>query len=119
VVRLVIDEHPSLAQPTVGAPSAQLGEVPPVLLGGVPPAQPGRHTWSVDFARRHFGPRVTAMPDATAWLHVTGLALLAGGRQSRVELESQLLIIDGDAHLAGSLLDAIAGCASESTAVLA
>ena len=101
VVRLVIDPHPSLAEPS----------------DVVPPAHHGRRTWSVDFARRHYGPRVTALPDATVWLHVTGLALLAGGRLSREALESRWLVIDGNADLAWELLDGVAGCASQSTAI--
>jgi uncharacterized protein (TIGR03083 family) len=40
-----------------------------------------RRTWGIDFARRHYGPRVTATPDATVRLHAAALALLVEGRE--------------------------------------
>jgi hypothetical protein len=71
---------------------------------GPTPAPPRR--WSVDFARRQYGPRVTAAPDATVCMTATALGLLATHRATPAEPDLGLRI-DGDADLAGALLDAI------------
>ncbi|CAN5119101.1 hypothetical protein BH20ACT9_BH20ACT9_24030 [soil metagenome] len=67
-----------------------------------------RRTWGVDFARRQYGPRVAAPPDAT--IRVTGpaLALVAAGRVDRRRLPAESLLVEGDADLAAALLDAFA-----------
>ena len=77
---------------------------------GIPPAPPGRRTWSVDFARKHFGPRVAGIPDATVWLHARGLGLLAGGRRAPEELAPRLLRMEGDEALAATFLTLLHGC---------
>lgn len=63
--------------------------------------------WGVDFARRHYGPRVRLAADATARLHATTLALLAEGRldwRGADEVE-----VEGDEEVAAGLLDEVAG----------
>lgn len=76
----VLDALPVQVLPRLDLP---VGVVRLVVLTA-PPGEDGEHaprrTWSVDFARRHFGPRVTAPPDATIRLHAGALALLGEGR---------------------------------------
>jgi uncharacterized protein (TIGR03083 family) len=66
-----------------------------------------RRTWAVDFARRHYGPRVTARPDATVRMHAAALALRVEGRSATGPLAA--VDVDGDADLAGALLDGLVG----------
>ena len=92
IVRLMVDTSPRLAPDD-----------------GIPVAMPGRRTWSVDFARKHFGPRVVGIPDATVWLQAAGLAFLAGSRRQVDELAPFLLRVEGDRDLARGLLDVVSG----------
>lgn len=66
-----------------------------------------RRTWAIDFARRHYGPRVTARPDATVHMHAGALALLVEGRTPSGPLAA--IDADGDTALAGALLDGLVG----------
>jgi uncharacterized protein (TIGR03083 family) len=63
-----------------------------------------RVTWSVDLARRHYGERVTATPDATVRLHAAALALLVEGRTPE---GFGAMEVSGDEQLAASLLGAL------------
>lgn len=64
-----------------------------------------RRTWGLDFARRHYGPRVTALPDATVRLHASALTLLVEGR----EVGSYgPVAVEGDDELGQRLLAALA-----------
>ncbi|HWH33454.1 MAG TPA: maleylpyruvate isomerase family mycothiol-dependent enzyme [Egibacteraceae bacterium] len=64
-------------------------------------------TWGVDFARRQYGPRVTAKADAEVRVHAAALALLLGGRMHWRALRAPWLSVDGDGELAAALLDAV------------
>lgn len=66
-----------------------------------------RRTWGVDFARRQYGPRVTARPDAVVRVDAGTLALLAEGRWSLADL-GQRLTVEGDDGAARDLLHALA-----------
>ncbi len=80
VADAVLAAVPTLALPGI---DRTVGVVRVVVLIG-PPGEDDEHaprrTWSVDFARRHYGPRVVTRPDATVRLHAAALALLAEGR---------------------------------------
>lgn len=77
-------------------------------------APPGRRTWSFDFARKQYGPRVSARPDTTIVVAAGALALLHTGRRCWRELAPAQLSIAGDAALGGVLLDAAAAPRPES-----
>ena len=62
-------------------------------------------TWSADFARREYGPRVTRTPDATVSLHSSALALLTSGRSAE---GYGPVSISGDRTLADRLLEGAA-----------
>jgi uncharacterized protein (TIGR03083 family) len=93
-------------------PALVLPELPPmasvvrlvVLVGA--PGDDGEHvprrTWAVDFARRQYGPRVTARPHATVRLHATSLALLVEGRAEPDRATD--ICVDGDPEIASALL---------------
>jgi uncharacterized protein (TIGR03083 family) len=92
---------PALALPALAVPTGVVR-----LVVGVGPelevdGHALRRTWSVDFARRHYGERVTAAPQATIRLHAAALALLVEGRSPEgyggIEVE-------GDEELADVLL---------------
>lgn len=63
--------------------------------------------WGVDFARRQYGTRVTAAPDAEVRLHAGALALLLASRVDWRAWEPELLTVQGDRELAAALLDAV------------
>ena len=63
--------------------------------------------WGVDFARRQYGARVTAAPDAEIRVHAAALALLLGSRLDWRELDAAWLTVDGDQELAAAFLDAV------------
>ncbi len=92
VVRLAIDP--------MGAEAC-----PPPLRAAAPP---GRQTWSFDFARKQYGPRVSARPDATIVVAADALALLHTGRRCWRALAPAQLSVAGDTALAAVLLDAVA-----------
>lgn len=60
--------------------------------------------WGVDFPRRHYGPRVTASPDATITTWSGALARLLERRVGPGGLDAEDLRIDGDAALAAAAL---------------
>lgn len=64
-------------------------------------------TWGVDFARRHYGTRVTARPDTVVRTDAPTLALLAENRWSWKRLSAERLTVEGDESIGGDLLDAI------------
>jgi len=106
VVRLVVDpaaaddRSPQLRHAAVAEPLPPLSAAPPVTCG--------RQTWSFDFARKHYGPRVSARPDAVVVAAAGPLALLHAGRRAWRELAPAQLSITGDHELAALLLDAVA-----------
>ncbi|CAN5262848.1 hypothetical protein BH20ACT8_BH20ACT8_16820 [soil metagenome] len=67
-----------------------------------------RVTWSLDFARRQYGRRVSAPPDATVRLHATHLALVAAGRR---HCDTDVAV-DGDHELAATVLAELARAAT-------
>lgn len=67
-----------------------------------------RRTWGVDFARRQYGPSVTAPPDAVVRTDASTLTLLVEGRLARRALTRTRLMVEGDEEVAGHLLDALA-----------
>lgn len=69
-------------------------------------AQPGRVTWSVDCARRQFGPRVIARPDAVVRLSAGTFAELAEGRRSWRDARPGTLVVEGCEELAQAVLQA-------------
>lgn len=72
-----------------------------------PDAAPSRRTiWGLDFARRQYGPRVLARPEATIRLRATTLALLAHGRSDRLD-DRPCADVEGDPALADVLLQAL------------
>lgn len=105
----VLDALPALALPQL---EPTVGVVRLVVYTGAP-GDAGEHaprrTWAVDFARRHYGPRVTARPDATIRLHAGGLVLRSEGRTPTGAIAH--VEVEGDADLAASLLDGLAGSA--------
>lgn len=67
---------------------------------------PARLTWSFDFSRRQYGPRVTEPPDAVVRLTAERLAALAElGGDWRQNPE---IVLEGDERPAAALLDGIA-----------
>lgn len=66
-----------------------------------------RRTWGVDFARRQYGSRVTARPDAVVRIGAPTLALLTEGRWSVPDLRGRVTM-EGDEEMAGDLLDVLA-----------
>lgn len=65
-------------------------------------------TWSVDFARRQYGTRVTARPDSVVRTDACTLALLAENRWADTGLPAGRVTIEGDEEIAGDLLDVVA-----------
>lgn len=93
----VLETLPALVLPRT---DLRAGVVRFVVETGIPDDPHGpRRTWGVDFARRHYGPRVTAAPDAVLRLHATTLALLAEGRPSGCDV-----MVTGDEALARRVL---------------
>jgi len=71
-------------------------------------------TWGVDFARRRYGPRVTAAPDAQLRLTPQDLVLIVNGRGDRVP---NSIDVTGDPDLAGRLLEALAAPAATASSL--
>lgn len=65
-----------------------------------------RRTWGVDFARRQYGPRVNAAPDAVVRTDARTIALLSERRWDRARLSPRHLAVEGDDSVASDLLDA-------------
>lgn len=80
VATAVLDALPSMALPTLDIPAGVVRLVVATGEVGTDDVQGPRRTWGVDFARRHYGPRVATPPDATMRLHAAALALLVEGR---------------------------------------
>ena len=76
-------------------------DLDPAGAGGAPP-----QIWSVDFARRQYGPRVTATPDATVTMSAATLGLLATHRVTLSDPELGIRV-EGARDLADALLAAI------------
>lgn len=79
--------------------------VDPAPEGGTISARP--LLWGIDFARRQFGERVTAKPDAEVAVGAGVLSLLLVDRLRWTDLDGASLRIDGDEGLAADLLDAL------------
>ena len=77
-----------------------------VDVGAEDAEAPTRPAWGIDFARRQYGPRVVAEPDATIRVPVATLALLLHGRDRFVEGDGGLEV-DGDTELAAAVMDGI------------
>ncbi|GEM_PF-5764792 len=60
--------------------------------------------WGVDFARKHYGPRVTALPDARVEVWGGALARVLDGAVDWQDLEGDGLAIEGDRELAAACL---------------
>lgn len=60
--------------------------------------------WGVDFARKHYGPRVTALPDARVEVWGGALARILDGAVDWQVLEGHGLAIEGDRELAAACL---------------
>lgn len=97
----VLDALPALSLPRLGAAAGVVRLVVGTATEPDETEHAPRRTWSIDLARRQYGPRVTAPPDATVRLHAAALALLVEGRPvdgyGTVEIE-------GDGDLAGAVL---------------
>jgi uncharacterized protein (TIGR03083 family) len=107
----VLDALPTLVLPALTAPGSGLtAGVVRLVVGTGALDDDGEHvprrTWSVDVARRHYGPRVTATPDATLRLHAAALALLV---ERRPVGAYGPVVVEGDAALGSRLRDSLAG----------
>lgn len=96
----VLHTLPHLVLPRVGRTSGVLRLI-------VDTGADHRRAWGVDFARRQYGPRVSARPDAVARLDAATLALVAERRQHWQALPRTRLLIEGDEAVAADLLDAL------------
>ena len=67
-----------------------------------------RHVFGVDFARKQYGPRITARPDAVIRIDAATFALTARGRTAWRETQHGTIRLDGDEDLAMGFLDALA-----------
>jgi uncharacterized protein (TIGR03083 family) len=72
--------------------------------------------WAADFARRQYGPRVTAKPEAEIRVHAAALALLLANRLGWRDLDDRWIAVEGDTDLAAALLDAVPMPSGESPA---
>ena len=72
--------------------------------------------WGVDFARRQYGARVTAKPDAEIRVHAAALALLLASRVDWRRLDATWLTVEGDREAAAALLDGVPLPSSEGAA---
>lgn len=106
-----------LATATLGAwPALVLPELSPrvgvarlvVGLGDdtAPGADGPRLTWSADFARKHYGPRVATPADVVVRLHASVLALIA---ENRLAWRDAALLLEGDKDLGAAVLDGVGG----------
>jgi uncharacterized protein (TIGR03083 family) len=99
----VLETLPALALPAL---EDRAGVVRLVVGTSVPGGSQGpRRTWSIDLARRQYGPRVTARPAATVRLHAGVLALLT---ERRLTWQDADVVVEGEAALAGRVLDRLA-----------
>lgn len=98
----VLDTLPTLVLPTLRIRAGVVRLV--VATGRIGDEHGTRRTWSIDFARRQYGTRVTARPDATVRLHASTLTLLAEGRCNVTALAADDLELDGDEALARAVL---------------
>lgn len=89
--------------------------VDPAPPGGTVSARPV--LWGIDFARRQFGERVTAKPDAEIVLGAAALSLLLLDRVRWTDLDANSLRLDGDEELAAALLNALPMTGRESPAL--
>ncbi len=71
------------------------------------PGQPGERMWGVDFARKHYGPRVEAAPDAVVRTWSGALARLLEGEVEASGLAPEELRVEGDRTLADAWLWAV------------
>lgn len=102
----VLDTLPALVLPRLDVRAGVLRLV--VWTGPPDEAHGPRRTWGIDFARRQYGPRVTARPDTTVRLHAATLALLAEGRLRWAEGRVPDVVVEGDVTLADHVLAGLA-----------
>jgi uncharacterized protein (TIGR03083 family) len=98
----VLEALPALVLPELPATAGVVRLVVAVGAPGDDGEHVPRRTWAVDFARRQYGPRVTARPDATIRLHATSLALLVEGR-AEPDRDPDIRV-EGDPGVASALL---------------
>jgi hypothetical protein len=101
----VLRALPALALPDMHLTAGVVRLVVGIADGPEAPVDPDdraapRVTWSLDFARRQYGGRVSTPPDATLRLHATHLALAVAGRNHR----DTDVAVDGDHELAETVL---------------
>ena len=94
LARLPVEVLPHAA-PRVGVVRLEVAPLP-----GCAPTR----WWGVDFARKHFGPRVTALPNARVQVWGGALARVLDGDVAWSELEGDGLVIEGDRELAAACL---------------
>jgi uncharacterized protein (TIGR03083 family) len=109
IANAVLDSLPALVLPQLDATAGVVRLVVTIGAVGEDGEHTPRRTWSVDFARRQYGPRVSARPDATVRLHATSLALLAEGRPLLDEHSD--VRVDGDPEIAARLIEGIPAAA--------
>lgn len=97
----VLDALPALMLPQLELTAGVVRLVVSTGAVGADGEHEPRRTWALDFARRHYGPRVTALPDATVRLHAGALALLVEGRPPE---GYGPVVVDGDEDLGERLL---------------
>jgi uncharacterized protein (TIGR03083 family) len=68
------------------------------------PLIPPWTSWGIDFARKHYGPRVGAQPDAVVRMHATTMALLV---EARADWREEAVEVEGDEAMAADLLDVL------------
>lgn len=79
-----------------------------VVLAEIP-GQPAGSAWGIDFARKHYGPRVDAQPDAVVRTWSGALARLLEGDADWSALPAGELRVEGDEELAAVWLAALTG----------
>ncbi len=94
LARLPVEVLPHAA-PRVGVVRLEVAPLP-----GAAPIR----WWGVDFARKHYGPRVTALPDARVEVWGGALARILDGAVDWQALEGRGLAIEGDRELAAACL---------------
>ena len=72
------------------------------------PGQPGERTWGIDFARKHYGRRVDAAPDAVVRTWSGAVARLLEGEVEASGLGPEDLRVEGNRTLADAWLGAVA-----------
>lgn len=71
------------------------------------PGAPLERSWGIDFARKHYGPRVNAAPDATVRISASALAHLLEGAVGWSAVSDRDLQVEGDRDLAIACLAAM------------